>query len=72
VKLLLDTGVLGLLCHPRKHDDARQWLGEAVAVHELLVPEVADYELPASCCASSRSMGFSGSTSWGACCATCP
>jgi predicted nucleic acid-binding protein len=45
VKLLLDTAVLGLLCHPRKHEDTRQWLGEAVAVHELRVPEVADYEL---------------------------
>ena len=45
MKLLLDTGVLGLLCHPRKHAEVRQWLWDAVAVHDLRVPEVADFEL---------------------------
>jgi predicted nucleic acid-binding protein len=45
VKLLLDTSVLGWACHPRKDADVRAWLRRAVAVHELLVSEVADYEL---------------------------
>ncbi|MBI4704879.1 MAG: PIN domain-containing protein [Deltaproteobacteria bacterium] len=45
MKLLLDTAVLGQLCHPRKHAEVREWLWDAIAVHEPLVPEVADYEL---------------------------
>ncbi len=45
MKLLLDTGVLGFLCHPRKHEDVREWLWDAIVLHELRVPEVADYEL---------------------------
>lgn len=45
MRLLLDTGVLGQVCHPRKHGDARAWLRRVVHVHELIVPEIADYEL---------------------------
>jgi predicted nucleic acid-binding protein len=45
VKLLVDTGVLGQLCHPRKHADVRMWFGRAVQEHDLLVSELADYEL---------------------------
>ncbi|HEX4341367.1 MAG TPA: PIN domain-containing protein [Polyangiaceae bacterium] len=45
MKLLLDTSVLGWACHPRKHGEVRAWLRRAVAIHELLVSEVADYEL---------------------------
>jgi len=45
VKLVLDTGVLGQICHPRKYQDVRSWFRRAVREHELLVSEVADYEL---------------------------
>jgi predicted nucleic acid-binding protein len=45
VRLLLDTNVLGQICHPRKHGDVRSWLRVAVRAHVLLVSELADYEL---------------------------
>jgi predicted nucleic acid-binding protein len=45
MRLLLDTGVLGQVIHPRRHADVRAWLARAVAVHEFLVSEVCDYEL---------------------------
>lgn len=45
MKLLLDTNVLGKICHPRKHVEVRSWLRQAVAHHEFLLSEVADYEL---------------------------
>jgi predicted nucleic acid-binding protein len=45
VKLLLDTGVLGQICHPRRHLDVRVWLRRAVRDHTFLVSELADYEL---------------------------
>jgi toxin FitB len=45
VKLLLDTGVLGQICHPRKHADVRAWFRSAVQEHAFLVSELADYEL---------------------------
>jgi predicted nucleic acid-binding protein len=45
VKLLLDTGVLGQVCHPRRYHDVRAWCRQAATAHEVLIPEVADYEL---------------------------
>jgi toxin FitB len=45
VRLLLDTAVLGQVCHPRKHADVRIWMARAVLEHEVLISEVADYEL---------------------------
>jgi predicted nucleic acid-binding protein len=45
VKLLLDTGVLGQICHPRKHVDVRSWFRRAIREHAFLVSELADYEL---------------------------
>jgi predicted nucleic acid-binding protein len=45
VRLLLDTGVLGQICHPRKHREVHAWLRRAVREHELLNSELADYEL---------------------------
>lgn len=45
MKLLLDTGVLGQVCHPRKYHDVRAWFRRAVLEHELLLSEFADYEL---------------------------
>jgi len=45
VKLLLDTGILGQICHPRKDADVRAWFRRAVQEHAFLVSELADYEL---------------------------
>ena len=45
MRLLLDTAVLGEVCHPRKYADVRMWLARAVAHHDVLISEVADYEL---------------------------
>jgi predicted nucleic acid-binding protein len=42
---LLDTGLLGQICHPRKHADVRSWFRDRIAVHAFLVSELADYEL---------------------------
>lgn len=45
MKLVLDTGVLGQLCHPRKYDDVRAWFASTVDTYDFLLSEVADYEL---------------------------
>lgn len=45
MKLFLDSNVLGKICHPTKHEDVRLWFRAAVREHELLLPEIADYEL---------------------------
>jgi predicted nucleic acid-binding protein len=45
VTLLLDTSVVGWICHPRRHAEVRRWLATALRAHEILVSEVADYEL---------------------------
>lgn len=45
MKLLIDTGVLGQICHPRRHEDVRLWFRRVVREHVLLVSELADYEL---------------------------
>jgi len=45
VRLLLDTAVLGEICHPKKHSGTRIWAGHAAQQHDLLISEVVDYEL---------------------------
>lgn len=45
MRILLDTGVLGQVCHPRKYGEVRSWFRRAVAEHEILLSEFADYEL---------------------------
>ena len=45
MRLVLDTGVLGQICHPRKYHDVRTWFRRAVTEHEFLLSEIADYEL---------------------------
>ena len=45
MRLLLDTAVVGEICHPRKYDDVRAWFARAATEHEMLLSEVADYEL---------------------------
>ena len=44
--ILLDTGPLGIVVHPRKHPDIKLWVQESVrAGHTIVVPEIADYEI---------------------------
>jgi predicted nucleic acid-binding protein len=47
--IILDTGVLGLLCHRTAHLDVvavRKWLTSLQDQHiEVAIPEIADYEL---------------------------
>lgn len=45
MRLLVDTNVLGKICHPRKYQDVRAWFRLAATRHELLLSELADYEL---------------------------
>lgn len=45
MKLILDTVVVGQVCHPRRYGEVRQWLAAVAAEHEPLLSEVADYEL---------------------------
>ncbi len=45
MRLLLDMGVLGQICRPRKHGEVRTWLRGAVRVHAVMISELADYEL---------------------------
>ncbi len=45
MRLLLDTGVLGQICHPRKHADVRTWRRGAVQAHAVMISELADYGL---------------------------
>lgn len=49
MRLMLDSSVLGFVCHPRKHEDVRAWfhgmLTKDPPIHEILIPEIADYEL---------------------------
>ena len=45
MKLILDTAIVGRLCHPRKHRDVRAWFLRVVREHDPLLSEVADYEL---------------------------
>ena len=45
MRLLFDTGVLGQICHPRKHEVVRAWFRGAAGEHDPLLSEVADYEL---------------------------
>ena len=45
MRLLLDTGVLGQICHPRRHEDVRTWFRHAIGSHTFLISELADYEL---------------------------
>jgi predicted nucleic acid-binding protein len=44
---MLDTGVLGAICHPRKHADVKLWFRGIVRIggHDVFLPEVADFEL---------------------------
>gem|GEM_PF-1988276 len=44
--IVLDTGVLGLVTHPRVHGDFRSWFEERLSGGaRFCVPEISDYEL---------------------------
>ena len=51
MNLLLDTGILGRLCHPRKKENrpVAEWLSQLLMSEveglQVFVPEIADYEL---------------------------
>ena len=51
MQILLDTGILGQLCHPRRRQNrpVTNWLLEILEKHgeyvRVFVPEIADYEL---------------------------
>ncbi len=50
MNLLLDTGILGRLCHPRKKENrpVAEWLSQLLMGDDdvqVFVPEIADYEL---------------------------
>jgi predicted nucleic acid-binding protein len=44
---MLDTGVLGAICHPRRYAEVKLWFRGVVGVggHDVFLPEVADFEL---------------------------
>jgi predicted nucleic acid-binding protein len=45
-RILLDTGPLGRVAHPRITDETRIWVDSLLARDfEILIPEIADYEL---------------------------
>ncbi len=44
--VLLDTGPLGMVSHPRPNRDVVEWVRELLlSGSEILVPEIADYEV---------------------------
>lgn len=50
MRLLLDTGILGQLCHPNtpKNKQTAEWLDEVMKYPdevEVIIPEICDYEL---------------------------
>lgn len=49
MRLLLDTSIIGKLCHPKCDPDLTRWLSGLLADQgehvTLIVPEIADYEL---------------------------
>jgi len=49
MRLLLDTGVLGMVCHPKKHEPLARWFKNTLEDPEgrvqILLPAISDYEL---------------------------
>lgn len=48
MRLLLDTNLLGKLCHPKQYADVKAWFSEILGRPSSItvaLPEVADYEL---------------------------
>lgn len=47
MKLMLDTSVVGALCHPRRGAEEKLWFRGVIGVRsgQVYLPEVADFEL---------------------------
>ncbi len=49
MRLLLDTSVLGMICHPKKHRPLALWLkkvlGDPAEEIQIILPAISDYEL---------------------------
>lgn len=44
--MLLDSGVLGMVSHPRRNPDPKAWLVDRIDAGDIaLIPDVADYEV---------------------------
>ncbi|HVA48527.1 MAG TPA: PIN domain-containing protein [Pirellulales bacterium] len=57
--VLLDAGPLGLVSHPRPSMEAAAWLAQlVVAGIEVLVPEIADYEVRRELLRANRTRGI--------------
>ena len=57
--VLLDSGLLGMVSHPRPSTDIAVWLGDLiVAGVEILVPEIADYEVRRELLRANRTRGI--------------
>ncbi len=58
---MLDTGVLGYVCHPRRHADVRAWFHQLLNRRPrpaVLLPAIADYELRRSLLRSGATTGL--------------
>jgi predicted nucleic acid-binding protein len=57
--VLLDAGPLGMISHPRASGDIVEWLATLVAAGvEVLIPEVADYEVRRELLRTGRGRGI--------------
>ncbi len=56
--VLLDSGPLGMVSHPRPTMEITTWLGQLLAVGvEVMIPEIADYEIRRELLRSGRTRG---------------
>jgi predicted nucleic acid-binding protein len=53
--LMLDTGPLGRLAHGRPRPDIIAWIASVRTAYEVIIPEIADYEVRRSLVASKLS-----------------
>jgi hypothetical protein len=58
--VLLDTGPLGMVTHPRPNPEIVEWLRDLLADGaSIFVPEIADYELRRELIRAKRAKGIS-------------
>jgi len=56
---MLDAGPLGMISHPRASADAAAWLAQLVSAGaEVLIPEIADYEVRRELLRAGRTKGI--------------
>lgn len=57
--LLLDAGVLGQASHPRRNPEFAQWFDRLLTTDtEVVIPEIADYEVRRELLRAERSVGI--------------